>query len=116
MPYPEMGHSIHDRVVYRREGTGYACLTDALGSKRVVRGRRDGVSGLDERKISRTRKAVIDETCCQAVASVVVAHFLEQGVGRPGEDPAMHLPFGQHRIDNLAAVVDGHDSQELDEP
>ena len=56
----------------------------------------------------RGRRQVVGERGRENVAAVVVDDFLEQRVADALRDAAMHLPVGDHRIDDAAGIL-GHE-------
>ena len=60
----------------------------------------------DHRQISGTGHSVIHESRGQKLAVFVIDHpFLHRLTNALG-DPAVHLPFGEHRVDQIAEIID----------
>ena len=80
-------------------GDGVTVLADLPG------GRLDG-----------RRQQVVHERAGQVVAVLVVGDLLVQRRGEAHRQPAVDLPVDDHRVDDVAAVVDRHEAADLDLP
>ena len=65
---------------------------------------------LDRRDLARGRRQEVGERGGEDVAGGVVDDLLEEGVGDPLRDAAVHLAVGDHRIDEQAGVLDGDEA------
>src|SRR6266508_1405058 len=112
--YPKMPERVHDRI---NDGCGrsYGCgLSDTLGAERVMRRGGAGFVRLPVRRLDRSREQVIHEAALKYVAAIVVLNLLVERRPQPHGQPAVNLPFDDHRVDDVPAVVHGHKSAHLD--
>src|SRR5215813_3570052 len=108
---PERVHYSIDNGGGSSDGCG---LSDALGAERVMRRGRAGFVRLPIRRLDRRREQVIHEAALKYVAAIVVLNlFVERRTQSHGQT-AVNLPFDDHRVDDVPAVVDGHESAHLD--
>src|ERR1700688_2083224 len=73
-----------------------------------------GLAGLPMRCLHGCWNQVVHEGSALHVSALVVADFLHEGDGQALRDDAMNLTFDDHRIDNVAAVIHGHEPAYLD--
>ena len=59
---------------------------------------------------------VVDERAGDELALLVVVHALVERLADGVHDAAVHLTVDQHRVDRVAAVVDGDVAEQLDLP
>src|SRR5215510_12089999 len=112
--YSEMPERVHDRVddgCGRSDGRG---LSDAFRPERVMRRGGAGFVRLPVRRLDRGREQVIHEAALKYVAAIVVLNLLVERRPQPHGQPAVNLPFDDHRVDDVPAVIDGHESSHLD--
>src|SRR5712692_7208012 len=99
-----------ERVDYgvrnRRRRTHRCRLSDALRAEGMVRRGRGGLVGLPVRGLERRGHVVVYEAAARDVALVVVADLLVQRGADPLREAAVDLALDDHRIDDVAAVVD----------
>src|SRR4029077_8307310 len=85
-----------------------ARLADALDAKLVRRRGRDGAAQLELRELVHRRNEVIDHRAgLQLTGVFVVDDLFVQGLRDALRDAAVDLTLDDHRIDDVAAVVDG---------
>src|SRR6266508_4995801 len=112
--YSKMPERVHDRI---NDGCGrsYGCgLSDTLGAEWVMRRGRAGLVRLPVRRLDRGREQVIHEAALKYVAAIVVLNLLVERRPQPHGQTAVNLSFDDHRVDDVPAVVDGHESAHLD--
>src|ERR1700741_3552264 len=80
----------------------------------MVWGRGAGFAGLPMRCLHGCWNQVVHETSALHVSALVVADFLHEGNGQALGEAAMNLAFDNHGIDDVAAVVHGHEAANLD--
>src|SRR5215472_11951680 len=105
MTHPQVADCVDDSVLDGRRGADRPGFTYALGAERVVRGRRDGVVGLEPGELVCRRHPVVEQAGGQRDGIAVVDDLLEQRLPGTLRDAAMDLALDQHRIDLAPAVV-----------
>src|SRR5688572_4039622 len=104
---------VGDRVHHRRGSADRARLAAAFDAERVVRARRLARVDLELRYIARARDAVVHERAGDELAGGLVAAALGERLADALGEPAVHLPFDDHRIDDLSEVVDRGERRDL---
>ena len=110
----EVPERVDDRVRDRRRRADRRRLADALRADRVVRRRGDGLVELPGRRLDRRREEVVHERPGEVVAVLVVGDRLVQRRGEAHREPAVDLAVDDHRVDDVAAVVDGDEAPDVD--
>ena len=111
-----MGQGVDDRVLHGRRGADRAGLADALGPELV-----DGVGRLHRHQLEAGQlggrdHGVVGQVRGDRVAVGVVAHLLEEGLGRSLGQAAVTLALGEQRVEDGAGVVDGDQPAQVDPP
>ena len=88
-------------------------LPYALGAQRVVRGRRDRLRDLPGRSLHRGRDEVVHECTGQVVTKLVVGDLLVERGREAHRQPTVDLAIDDHRVDDIAAVVDGNEPADV---
>src|ERR1700730_10755001 len=99
-------HSVH-------KGGGRADIrrfADSFSSKRVMRRWCTGLVGLPIRSLDRGRNQIIHEGASLYVAILVVGNFLHKRDRQAFGQTAMDLTLDNHRVDNVSAVINGHEA------
>ena len=94
------------RVDDRRRRGDRARFAAALDAERIGRTERLDRLDLERRQVVGARHAIVHEARRQQLAVAVVMRAFEQRLADALGDAAMHLAFDDHRIDELAEVVD----------
>ncbi len=89
----------------RRNGPGLAAALDAQRVRRAWRHRHTDLEG---RQVVGARHAVVHVARCQELPALVVDGAFQQRLADTLGDAAVHLAFHDHRVDEIAEVVDGH--------
>src|SRR2546428_3482076 len=111
------GQSIVDRVHQRRGRADRSGFTATFGAERVVRARRDLRRHLEGRQMRGPRHRVVHVAAGQKLAAILVVNAaLEQRLADTLGEPAVHLPFDDHRVDDVAEIVAGEEIDHLDGP
>src|SRR5690349_10606095 len=110
----EMPKRVNDGVRDGRRRADGRRLADALRADRVVRRRRDRLLELPRRRLHGRRQQVVHERSGEVVAELVVRDLLVQGWRQPHRQTAVDLPVDDHRIDDVAAVVDRDEAADVD--
>ena len=71
---------------------------------------------LDLRDFARGRRQEVGKRAGQDVAGLVVDDLFEQRVADALRDAAMHLPVGDHRVDDQAGVLDDQELLDATRP
>ena len=114
MPHAEVRQRVHDRVLDGRRRPDRARLADPLRAERVDRSRRLHLDELERRQLGRRREQVPDEARRQRSALLVVGDFLEERLRHAGGDATVHLALSDERVDDVAGIVHGDETKELD--
>src|SRR5256885_173609 len=83
-----------------------AGLAAALHAQRIVRARRHRGVDVETGQVVGARHAVVHERAGHELAGIVVDAVLEQRLADALGDAAVHLALDDHRVDDLAEVVD----------
>src|SRR5262245_62403122 len=109
-----MPERVNDRIddgCGRPDGRG---LSYALRPEWVMRRGGAGLVRLPIRRLDRRREQVIHEAALKYVAAIVVLNLLVERRPQPHGQTAVDLSFDDHRVDDVPAVVDGHEPAHLD--
>ncbi len=113
---PRCDERVHHGVGDRRRGADGRRLPHALGAQRMVRRGGDRLARLPGRGLHRRRQQVVHERPGEVVALLVVRDLLVQRRGEAHRQAAVDLPVHDHRVDDVAAVVDRDEAPDLDLP
>src|SRR6266700_4335757 len=97
---------VEHRVDIGGGGADRGGLADALGTDRVVRRGRDGLIGLEPRRLPAGGQQVVGEVLADAVALLVEGDQLHRGDAVALGEAAVDLALHDHRVDAHATVVD----------
>src|SRR6476619_362272 len=114
VPDPEVPERVDDRVRDRRRRADRRRLADALRADRVMRRRGDGLLELPGRRLDGCREEIVHERPGEVVAVLVVGDRLVQRRREAHREPAVKLPVDDHRVDDVAAVVDRDEAADVD--
>ena len=113
MPHAQRRQRIDDGVDERGRAADVRAFAHALRAHRMVRARRHGVRRLPVRRLERGGHEVVGEVGVQVVALGVVLDLLDERHREAFGQPAVDLPFDDHRVDDDAAIVDGDEAAHL---
>ena len=111
---PQRPQRIVDRVGDGRRRRDRAALADALDAEFGVRRQRLHVIDARRRHLGRTRQQIIGEGRGQRLAGRVERHLLVQRGADALREAAADLAVDDHRIDQLAAVLDDDVVEDFD--
>src|SRR5262245_3240716 len=109
-----MPESVHDRIDDGGGRSDGCRLSDALRRERVMRRRRAGLVRLPILRLDRRREQVIHEAALKYIAAIVVLNLLVERRPQTHGQTAVNLSLDDHRVNDVPAVVDGHESADLD--
>src|SRR5687767_11715404 len=109
MPHAEMPHRVYHRIDDRCRRTDCRRFADALRAERMMRRRRDRVCGLPLRCFDCCRQQIVHETTLQDVTAFIVLNLLVERRAESHRETAMNLTLDDHWVDDVAAIVDGHE-------
>src|ERR1700732_2128174 len=72
----------------------------------MMGGGRASFAGLPLRRLDSGRNQIIHESPTLDVPAFIVGNFLRERDGQPFGQAAMDLPFHDHRIDDVPAIID----------
>ncbi len=110
----EMPQRVDDGVGDRRRRADRGRLADPLRPDRMVRRRGGRLVGLPGRGLDGRREEVVHERPGQVVAQLVVADLLVERRRETHRQAAVDLAVDDHRVDDVAAVVDRHEAADVD--
>src|SRR5262245_2285393 len=111
---PQMPERVNDRIDDGRGRSDGCGLSDALRPERVMWRGGAGFVRLPIRSLDGRREQVIHEAALKYVAAFVVLNLLVERRPQPHGQAAVNLPLDDHRVDDVPAVVDGHEPAHLD--
>src|SRR6185369_2212418 len=85
-------------------------FSDALGPKRVMWRRRARLVSFPVRRFDSRRQQVIHKTTLQDITAFVVLNLLVKRWSKPHRQSTVNLTFDNHRVGNVAAVVDRNEA------
>src|SRR5208283_1196525 len=114
MLHAEVRKGIYDRIHESSRRSNVWRFPHALGPKRVMRGWRTSAACFPVRRFHCSGDQIVHKTAALDVSVFVIINQLHKGDGQTFREPAVDLPLYDHRIDYIAAVVDGHKTTDLD--
>ena len=108
---------VDDSVGHRRGRTDCASFADTLDAERIQWRRRHRVPEHQvghERQVRCARQRVVTQRTSLQLPVRGVHDLFEQCLSEPLAKAADYLTFDQERVEHLAAVVDAHQSAQLD--
>ncbi len=81
------------------------CWAAALHAQRIGRAGRVGHRYIERRQIARARHAIIHVAGGEQLSGVIVGRAFQQRLTNALGDPAMHLAFDDHRVDQVSKVI-----------
>src|SRR5439155_653970 len=104
---------VADRVQHRRRRADRARLAASLHAERVVRAGRLARVELEQRHVAGAGNGVVAERTGDQLPGAVVAAAFGERLPDALREPAVHLAFDDHRIDDFAEVVDRGEGDDL---
>ena len=114
MSNTQMSEGIHDRVLHGGGRPDRARLPDPLGAEGIHAGGGFGVGGLEGRQVRRARHQIRRQRAGDGVPHVVEHDLLEERLGDALRDSPVLLTPHERRVQDPAAVIDGHVSDQVD--
>src|SRR3954451_15279643 len=112
--HPEMPQRIDHGVGDRRRGADRRRLPHSLRSDRVMRRGCDRLAGLPGGTLDGGRDEVVHERPGHVVAELVVGDLFVERRREAHVQAAVDLTVDDHRVDDVAAVVDRHETTYVD--
>src|SRR6202453_2600379 len=110
-----MAERIGEGVDDRRWRSDRARFATALDAERIGRANRLDRVDLERGQVVGARHAIVHEARRQELAVIVVMRAFEQRLAHALSDAAVHLALDDHRVDELAEVVDGGPTVDRDD-
>src|SRR6185369_6042273 len=114
--HAEVPQGIDDGVGDGRRGPDGGRFPHPLGADRVMRRRRRRLPRLPGRAFHGGRNEIVHERAGHVVAQLVVGDLFVEGGGEAHVQPAVDLAVDDHRVDDVAAVIDGDEAPDVDAP
>src|SRR6266536_763147 len=120
-PYWNFSHgerceSVENGVHDRWGGADCGAFADAPDAEGVQFGWNFGMTRLKRRQVTRMRHRIFAEAANQRLAAAAVNHRLHESLTDALGRAAMHLSFDEQRVDDPAAVIHHHVTQQLNVP
>src|SRR5215510_12396656 len=114
VPDTKMPERINHRIHDRRRRANRRRLTNTFRTERMMRRRRTSLVSFPVGRLDRRWQKVIHKTALQNVTALVVLNLFVKRRTESHRQATMNLSFDDHRIDDVAAIIDGYEPAYLD--